>query len=381
MREYGRFLTVAGVLAVGGCGGNAPADSNAEVEGPARLNMTLLGHLDLGTLVAAARVEHDEPLAVTGGVSGSGNWGYTSPDGRRLALTGTSAGLSIVDVTDPRRPRPIALVSGEPSAWREVKTYTHYAYVTTEAKAGMDIIDLADVDHPRKVRSWSETFKSAHTLWIDERRELLFVNGSGADEGNRNGMRILSLDPDPENPREVGSFGDYYIHDSFTRGNTLYASAIYDGFESLLDVRDPARVQEVTRFFTGGRLTHNSAMTRDGRYLFTTDERAGRPLEGWDVSEPGSPRKVTEYIGRPGTIPHNVMIDEDRLLVSHYTEGVHLLDIRDPEQPRLMGYYDTLEAPATGFQGAWGAYIFPGSDLIVVSDINGGLFIVGYTGS
>ena len=244
MRELGRFLTAVGVVALSGCGGNAPSDSNAEAEGPARLNMALLGHLDLATLAAAARVEHDEPMVVTGAVSGSGNWGYTSPDGRRLALTGTSAGLSIVEVTDPRRPRPIALVSGEPSAWREVKTYTHYAYVTTEAKAGMDIIDLAEVDHPRKVRSWSETFKSAHTLWIDERRELLFVNGSGADEGNRNGMRILSLDPDPENPREVGSFGDYYIHDSFTRGNTLYASAIYDGFESLLDVRDPARVQD-----------------------------------------------------------------------------------------------------------------------------------------
>ena len=30
--------------------------------------------------------------------------------------------------------------------------------------------------------------------------------------------------------------------------------------------------------------------------------------------------------------------------------------------------------------GAWGAYIFPGSDLIVVSDIEGGLYVVGYSG-
>jgi hypothetical protein len=35
----------------------------------------------------------------------------------------------------------------------------------------------------------------------------------------------------------------------------------------------------------------------------------------------------------------------------------------------------------TGTFGAWGAYIFPGSNLIVVSDITGGLFVVGYTGS
>ena len=45
-----------------------------------------------------------------------------------------------------------------------------------------------------------------------------------------------------------------------------------------------------------------------------------------------------------------------------------------------MGFYDTYAGAATGFNGAWGAYIFPGSNLIVVSDISGGLFVVEYTG-
>jgi len=93
-----------------------------------------------------------------------------------------------------------------------------------------------------------------------------------------------------------------------------------------------------------------------------------------------APRKVTQFIGNPQAIAHNVMIDGDRLLVSHYTEGVYLLDIRDPEHPRVMGSYDTYPGPSGGFNGAWGAYIFPGSSLILVSDISGGLFVVGYTG-
>ena len=75
------------------------------------------------------------------------------------------------------------------------------------------------------------------------------------------------------------------------------------------------------------------------------------------------------------------MIDGDRLLVSHYTEGVYLLDIRNPEQPRVMGSYDTYTGASGGFSGAWGAYIFPASDLIVASDIQGGLFVIGYTGT
>jgi choice-of-anchor B domain-containing protein len=208
----------------------------------------------------------------------------------------------------------------------------------------------------------------------------LFANGTRNAAGQANGMRILSLDPDPANPREVGSFTPYYVHDSYLRGNVLYASAISDGFLSLLDVSDPRNVRELTRFFTGGRFTHNSWPSADGRYLFTTDERSGRPLEGWDLLDPLVPRKVAEYIAQPGTIPHNVMVDGTRLLVAHYTEGVHLLDVSDPERPQLLGFYDTYDGASTGFNGSWGAYIFPGSDLIVASDINGGLFVVRYVG-
>jgi choice-of-anchor B domain-containing protein len=193
-------------------------------------------------------------------------------------------------------------------------------------------------------------------------------------------MRVLALAPDPENPREVGSFSDFYIHDSYGRGNVLYAAAINGGFLALLDVANPAAIREITRFNTGGRFTHNAWLNADGRYLYTTDEVPGRPLEGWDLQNPLAPRKVTEFIATPGSIPHNVMVDGNRLLVSHYTEGVQLLDISNPEQPRRLGFYDTYPGGPGGFNGAWGAYMFPGSNLIVVSDINGGLFVVEYTG-
>jgi choice-of-anchor B domain-containing protein len=370
-----------GVLAWS-CAGDGPLSSVAPsapaTPEPSARNMTLLAHLELAALHGAAvHIEHDEPTTIGPSGAGSGNWGYTSADGRRFALTGTSAGLSIVEVSNPRQPRSIGLIPGATSPWREVRTYGHYLYVSTEAKTGMDIVDMADPDHPRKVQTWNKTFTSAHTLTIDAERGLLFANGA---DGRRGGMHVLDLGSNPEDPEEVGAFYDFYVHDGHLRGTVFYASAIYDGFESLLDVSNPGRIRETTRFFTGGRFTHNSWLTRDGRYLFTTDERSGRPLEGWDLLDPLAPRKVSEYLGREGTIPHNVMVDGDRLLVSHYVEGVHLLDVRNPEKPVLLGSYDTYLGSEEGFHGAWGAYIFPGSDLIVVSDIEGGLYVVGYAG-
>jgi len=349
------------------CGGSSSSPSAAPVSTPApaatpgatSLNMALRAQLDLTALGASA---------------GSGSWGYTSPSGRRFALVGTSVGLSVVEVTNPAGARLTGTIAGGTSAWREVRTYREFAYVTTEAPTGLDIVDLRDPDRPVKLRTWSETFQSAHSLWIDAETGRLYAHGT------QTGMHVLDLTGDPTNPRELGRFTDFYVHDSYTRGNRLYAAAIREGFLATLDVAQPGAIREIARFSTGGSFTHNAWLTRDGRYLFTTDERAGSPLEGWDLLA-SPPLRVSTYIAAPGTIPHNVMIDGDRLVVSHYTEGVHMLDVRDPERPRLMGFYDTYPGGSTGFNGAWGAYIFPGSNLIVVSDINGGLFVVEYTGS
>ncbi len=378
------------------CGGNGGAPTAASLPTPTPgpgVNMTLLAHLDTASLAAVvladdghvhaappddgqARLSHDEEIVLpNGAASGSGNWGYTTPDGRRrFALTGTSVGLSIVEVSDPARPRNVGLVPGPQSTWREVKTFGTYAYVSTEAKHGLDIIDLSEPDRPRKVRTWDESFKSAHTLWVDAERRLLFANGAG-DDGGRTGLHVVALD-DPEQPEELARFSDYYVHDSFTRGDVLFASAIFDGWQALIDTRDPRRPREITRFFTGRRFTHSAALTPDGRYLFTTDERLDAPLEGWDLRDPLRPVKVSEYIARAGSIPHNLQIDGSRLLVAHYTEGVVLLDVADPTRPRVLGSYDTYDGGESGFHGAWSAYLFPGTNLIVVSDIEGGLFVL-----
>jgi choice-of-anchor B domain-containing protein len=349
------------VASCGGDGSGSPAGQSPLVPGASR-NMTLLAHLDGTALGAGAALK------------GSGCWGYTAPDGRRFALVGTTGGLVIVDVSQPSAARRVALIPGDLSTWREVRTYRQYAYVSTEAKTGLDIVDLGNPDQPVKVQTWNRTFTSAHTVWIDEARGLLFANGTD------DGMRVLDLKRNPRDPTEIGAFTGYYIHDSYTRGTTLYASAIQDGFLGILDVRRPEAIREVTRFATGGRFTHNSWLADDGHHLFTTDERRGRPVEVWNIADPLDPLKVAEYIARPDSLPHNVMVDGDRLVVAHYDDGVRLVDISNPERPEERGFYDTYGGTVTGTFGAWGAYIFPGSDLIVVSDITEGLFVVAYTG-
>jgi choice-of-anchor B domain-containing protein len=368
------------VMLTEGCGssGSSPTAATPTPTPPpaqadvGQLNLELLGRLDIPALTGRT------------GATCAGNWGYTAPDGRRFALTSTSVGLSIVEVTDPRQPRSVALIEGPGNLIREVKTYRQYAYVTSEADGhGIDIVDLGDPDRPVKVQTWRDEFASVHTLWIDERRGLLFANGAfDRSVSGVGGLYIVDLARNPRNPRVLGKYNQYaggsYVHDSYLRGNLLFTAAMFDGFVGLLDVSDPAAVRRTLVFNTGCRFPHNAWPTDDGRYLFTTDERPNCPVETWDLEAPGGPRKVSEFIATAFGTPHNVLVDGQRLLVAHYSEGVHLLDITDPTSLRVLGRYDTT--PDNRSRGCWSAYPFPGSDLIVASDIDGGLFVLEYTG-
>jgi choice-of-anchor B domain-containing protein len=363
------LLIVPALALLAGCASDdgttpTPTPSGSGSPTGASRNMTLMARLSVAELSQGGATA----------TAAAGNWGYTSPGGRRFALTGLSTGTSIVEVTNPSAPRRIAFIEGPASSWREIKTFGTFVYVTTEARGhGLDIIDMSNPDSPRKVQTWNQTFQSAHSLWIDPDKALLFANGTSF------GMRVLDLGRDPANPRELGAFTPFYVHDAYSRGDVLYAAAINSGFLSLIDISNPGNLREITHFTTGGAFTHNAWLSRDGRYVFTTDERLSRPVEVWDILDPARPRKVAEYISAANTIPHNVMVDGDRLLVAHYTEGVHLLDVRNPEQPAVLGFYDTFtDAPCGGFPfcGNWGAYIFPGSDIILASDIQGGLFVI-----
>src|SRR5690606_21477871 len=63
--------------------------------------------------------------------------------------------------------------------------------------------------------------------------------------------------------------------------------------------------------------------------------------------------------------------------MSNYERGLTVLDLSDPEQPTEAGFFDTFPLGNNpNFNGAWGVYPFLPSGLILVSDINSGLYIL-----
>src|SRR5690606_34580677 len=118
--------------------------------------------------------------------------------------------------------------------------------------------------------------------------------------------------------------------------------------------------------------THNSDLTKDSRYIFTTDETETPPgrLKIWNKEDITNVLFVRNWIptGINNTIVHNVEIFGDTAYVAHYEAGVRVLNIIDPENPIEIGWYDTYPSSNSNtHRGNWGVYKFP-SGKIIASD-------------
>ena len=63
---------------------------------------------------------------------------------------------------------------------------------------------------------------------------------------------------------------------------------------------------------------------------------------------------------------------------ANYLSGLRILDISNPEEPREVGFFDTVPfgEDKAGFAGAWSVYPYFESGVIIVSSIKEGLFVL-----
>ncbi len=328
-------------------------------------------------------------LPYTGGIQLANIGHYVDSLGNEYALVGTTEGLSIVNVTIPTAPVEVFAIAGPTSEWREVKTYRHYAYVTTEAGGGLQVIDLHALPAAPTYHlytgdgSISGNLNSIHALHCDTATGYLYLYGSNISGGV---PLFLNLNTDPYNPHYVGRYtypgtgNAPYVHDGYVENDTAYFGHIYNGFFSVVDVTNKSNPVLLATQQTPGNFTHNTWLSSSNHHiLFTTDEVTNSYLTAYDISDLSNIEELSRYQTDPGsnTIVHNTQIINDYAVTSWYTEGVVIVDEARPRNPIEVAKYDTYPLSNGGtFNGDWGVDPYLPSGTIVVSDIDNGLFVL-----
>jgi len=314
--------------------------------------------------------------------------GYVDSLGNEYALVGASNGLSIVNVTNPSAPFqviqiPVALPGDYQNLWREVDVWGKYAYVTTEAGGGLQIVDMSKLPGTNiPYTYWTPTINgqvlnSIHALHIDNGKVYLY----GSNVGNK-GAIIADVATNPMNPIYLGSYDNRYIHDGYVRGDTMYACHIYDGDCEIVNLSNPAAGVAIADFQTPNVFTHNSWLSQNGKIVFTTDETSNSYLTAYDISNLSNVYERDRIQSNPGSNSdvHNVQVVQkngvDYAVTSWYNDGFTIVDASRPDNLVQVGNYDTdTTVSGSGMDHDWGVYPFLPSGTIVVSDIQNGLFV------
>ncbi|MCB9342158.1 MAG: choice-of-anchor B family protein [Saprospiraceae bacterium] len=304
-------------------------------------------------------------------------WGYTSREGKEYALVGASKGLVIVDITDPDNPVQIVQIPGPNNLWKEIKTYSNYAYIVSEGGMGIQVVDLSGLPSPN-LDSHFYTGDGAiagqlgkiHALHIDTKKGFLYAWGGNLFNG---GAKIFDLKQDPYNPVYVAKYDQLgYIHDGYVDNDTMYSAHIYAGIFAVVNMANKNAPELITTQQTPNAFTHNTWITDDRKTILTTDERNDSYLAAFDVSDLDNITLLDKVQSNPGSnsMVHNTYVWKNWAVTSWYKDGFTIVDITKPDNLVQVGNYDTYPASGGGSNGCWGVYAYFKSGTIIASNIN-----------
>lgn len=346
---------------------------------------------------------HVDQMGGTTGDSGSDIWGWTDPlTGKEYALVAMSYATTFVDITDPKNPIYLGKLdtATSTSIWRDVKTYANYAFIVSEASGhGMQIFDLTKlrnvpappVDFTADLRYTD--FGNAHNIVINESTGFAYAVGTNTCGA---GLHMVNIQ-DPTNPINSGCFSsDGYTHDaqcvSYVGPDTQHVGKeiCFNSNEdtiTIVDVSNKNTPIQISRTgYANSQYTHQGWLTEDQRYFLMNDEldeqRNGHNTKTyiWDMLDLEAPQLIGFYLGPKASIDHNLYIKGHYAYLTNYTSGLSIVDITDIGNANLQEVANFDGYPASDsatFNGAWSNYPYFDSGTVIMSDFDGGLFVLG----
>jgi len=344
-------------------------------------------------------------------------------------------GTSIVDVSDPSRPRvvtqletPIGTHSHKVQVVGDVLLVNHerspFEPQAPSWDGGLKVYDVADPAKPRQIAFLKMPGKGVHrmTYW-----EPPYAYMSGSDDGLIDQFLVIVDLSDPANPREAGrwwfpgqntgagetpswtptqSHGGapggkrYALHHPLIRGDRAYCGW-WDAGLVILDIANKSKPTLVSHLEFGADVstaTHTALPVPGRDVLVVTDEQLAADCKGMqtrvrvvDIADERKPRVVSEFpvpegdfCSRGGRFgPHNLhemrpgsLVDANTVYVTWFNAGLRVVDISDASKPREIAYY-VPEPPPGRSSIQFNDVLVTTDGLVYATDrFTGGLYIL-----
>jgi choice-of-anchor B domain-containing protein len=346
----------------------------ASIAAPASadLRVTLRGHLD--------------PLAGDfryADVWGEGHYAYLATYNTPAPDTNRGSGVLIIDIANPDDPQVVGqYLPASGARFQDVVVINGIGYFSSENAGGVHIVDVRNPASPQllsQITTAQSGFSFVHEIAVAD--GILY-------EADSRGTIVKAFDVrNPSAPafiRNIQTTDTYFIHAITALNGRLYTSG-WNGNTDIFDVRNIlTAAPSLLGTVVSGDRSHSSWVGSDGRLLVSARETINGDVRVFDISDPAHPvlrsTITAQSLGISAFSPHNPYLVGHLLFVSWYQAGLQVIDLSDPAAPVRVGEFDTYADPTvTGFRGNWGVYPFLGLDRVLLSDMDGGLYIVDAT--
>lgn len=295
-------------------------------------------------------------------------------------------GLQFFDVTNPRKPKELSRWTRQTEApgCHEIdmvvargRAMAGCAFALDSRTGGDEavVVDISEPKKPKELFGWSLPvdvnegigclpLSLAHNVRFSENGKRLFVSYWDA------GTAILNISK-PKSPRLIGRIekkprdqdGDNHSVAEVPGGLLI---VLHEDFSPALPAAN-----------FGGCGTRYGAW--GGMRIF-------------DISKPGKPRFVSEFKTkntrrkrmkhpRIYTVHNAEVVGRDQVFLSWYSDGIRWVDISKPRKPKELAHWvPRAGRDPHGFNPkeplVWGVYPVPGTDLVLASDMNTGLWVL-----
>ncbi|MBA2692128.1 MAG: choice-of-anchor B family protein [Rubrobacter sp.] len=341
------------------------------------------------------------PLSVFGSERANDIWGWTDPATKKdYALIGLDDGTGFIDISDTKRPVYLGKLPTQTasSIWRDIKVYNNHAFVVSEARGhGMQVFDLTRLRGQTEPQTWTvdahyAEFGNAHNIAINEDTGFAYPIGSNTCEG---GPHVVNIQ-NPTAPTFAGCIDeDGYTHDTQVvvyngpderfQGREIAFSSNEDTL-TIVDVTDKENPRQLSRLpYDGATYAHQGWLTEDQSHFLLGDEvdelRLGHNTRTYifDVSNLTDPVNTANHTAETEAIDHNLYIKGNYVHQANYRAGYRLLDGSNIENGELteVGFFDIYPADDDAqFNGAWSNFPYYDKNIVVVSGIEQGLFVL-----
>ncbi len=354
----------------------------------------LLAAIPLGSPLFGHDPGIAQPLDLVGTIAPFGSEGnrYTDVAGiEDYAYIGTlDAGVAVVDLRVPTAPRHLTTYHAAGNvAYNDLKIDSGFGYFASSG--GVHIVDLANPRIPSRV----SRILPADEGFADV--ENVYVSGDVLFEVSTTDSRVKVFDvsskASPQFVRHINTGDLFGLSDVTVQDDRLYVAGLGgqfgDGATYVYDVRDVlSSAPRLLGSVVTGTNTFTAVPTDDAKYLVTTQRDVGGALSIWNIENLGFASQIgaataTTY-GLSAFSAGEVIIDDLTVFASWHQAGLQVLDLDaiDPNGVAARsGEFVTSPnaSPLDGLTATRSAFIGLGTNRVLLSDTESGLYVVDAT--